>query len=130
MKKRHLLQFKCLACKCPVSFSVFELDSQDSIIPCNHCNRKYGIQDEGLKRQIKKFEALCLQILDSEEILSSIAVGIDVGEHQVKVPYKLLLTRFNSMLDLNIGGQKVSIAFRLEPLTDLPQTVKNKSHSL
>lgn len=119
MKKRELLQFGCQSCEQPISFSIFELDG-DSLIQCTHCKKKYAFWDENLKRQLKKFEALCKQIIESEEILSQTAVGIDVGEHHVKVPYKLLLTRLNSTLDLIIGNRPVSITFRIEPLQDTP----------
>lgn len=120
MQKRHKLEFSCQKCKNPVSFSIFDLDAHNGIIPCSQCEKKYAFQDENLKRQLKKFEALCRQIQDSEEILSNTAVGIDLGEHKVKVPYKLLLTRLSSMLDLIVGGQTISFTFRFEPLKDLP----------
>ncbi|MBA3957622.1 MAG: hypothetical protein H0X51_04400 [Parachlamydiaceae bacterium] len=120
MQPRHLLQFECLSCQQPVRFSVFELEKLNDCVKCTSCHKKYAFQDETLRRQLRKFEALCRQIVDSEEILSHTAVGIDIGEHHVKVPYKLLLTRLNSMLDLTIGDQKVSIVFRIEPLQDLP----------
>lgn len=119
MQKFKMLQFSCQSCQHPVCFSVFELEGRDALINCSQCTKKYAFHDEALKRQIKKFEALCRQIQDSAEILSNTAVGIDVGEHHVKIPYKLLLTRLSSTLDLMIGNQPVSIAFRFEPLRDL-----------
>ena len=67
---------------------------------------------------MKKFEALCKQICESEEILGNASIGVDCGEHHVKIPYKLLLTRLNSCLDLKIGDQSISITFRIEPLKD------------
>lgn len=121
MQKGHHLEFECLGCQTPVVFSIFELDKSEAPVVCSSCNKKYLLQDETLKRQLKKFEALCKQIVDSEEILGSTSIGIDVGEHQVKIPYKLLLTRLNSSLDLTIGDQKVSILFRLEPRLDLKE---------
>lgn len=126
MKKREILQFNCQSCENPISFSVFELDREESLIHCSHCQKKYAFWDENLKRQLKKFEALCKQIIESEEILSQTAVGIDVGDRHVKIPYKLLLTRLNSTLDLMIGNQPVSITFRIEPLQDTPfKTMKH-----
>lgn len=119
MQKGHSLQFKCLSCGTPVTFSVFDLDSQATICCCS-CEKKYAFTDPTLVRQLKKFEALCRQIQDSEEILGAASVGVDVGEHHVKVPYKLLLTRLSSSLDLNMAGQKVSIFFRIEPVRDTP----------
>lgn len=117
MQKKRLLQFNCLGCKQPVQFSVFELD-QDHPIQCAKCSKKYAFQDDILKRQLKKFEALCRQLVESEEILSNTAVGVDLGEHKIKIPYKLLLTRLNSTLDLKIGNQPLSISFRVEPLRE------------
>lgn len=122
MQKGHLLQFNCLKCKNALCFSVFDLDAKNNVLSCNHCEKKYTLNDETLKRQLRKFVALCQQLVESEEILSQTAVGIDIGEHHVKIPYKLLLTRLNSTLDLKFGQETVSIAFRMEPLKDCPIT--------
>lgn len=121
MQKGHSLQFKCLPCGTPVTFSIFDLDHKTTI-SCHNCEKKYAFADPTLVRQLKKFEALCRQIQDSEEILGNASVGVDVGEHHVKVPYKLLLTRLSSSLDLNMAGQKIAIFFRIEPLKDTPMT--------
>lgn len=120
MQKGHTLQFHCLSCKNPVTFSIFELNGTTPIC-CHGCEKKYAFTDPALVRQLKKFESLCRQIQESEEILGHANVGVDVGDHHIKVPYKLLLTRLSSSLDLNIGGQKVSIFFRIEPIKDAPQ---------
>jgi DNA-directed RNA polymerase subunit RPC12/RpoP len=119
MQKGHTLEFKCLSCGTPVVFSIFDLDSHNTV-RCHDCEKKYAFTDATLIRQIKKFEALCRQIQDSEEILGAANVGVDVGEHHVKVPYKLLLTRLSSSLNLKMAGQDVSIFFRIEPSRDLP----------
>ncbi len=128
MQKKQNLQFSCLSCKEPVRFSVFELEHHDGAFECEHCQKKYAFTDDVLRRQLKKFEALCRQLIESEEILANTAVGIDIGEHRVKVPYRILLTRLNSTLDLMIGSQPITISFRIEPLKDLPaiDNVKNK----
>lgn len=114
MQKGHSLYFKCLSCNHSLPFSVFDLN-QKTELRCQECGKKYAFTDPVLIRQIKKFEALCQQIHDSEEILGSASVGVDVGEHHVKVPYKLLLTRLSSCLDLQMEGKNISIAFRIEP---------------
>jgi hypothetical protein len=119
MQKGHLLEFNCLCCKQPVSFSVFHLNQSEAPVNCDHCPKKYAFTDETLKRQLKKFAALCMQLIESEEILGSAAIGIDLHEHHIKIPYKLLLTRLNSSLELKIGDQPVTIVFRIEPLKDL-----------
>lgn len=119
MQKGHHLQFDCVACKQPVLFSIFELDNCDNPLTCSSCQRQYILDDKDLKRQLGKFEALCRQIVDSQEILGNACIGIDVGNHQVKIPYKLLLTRLNSCIDLMIGDHPISITFRLEPSVDI-----------
>ena len=119
MQKGHKLQFQCQTCQHPIRFSIFELEGRTPQITCSNCGKKYAFEDEVLRRQLKKFEALCRQIHESEEILGNTCVGVDLGDHHVKVPYKLLLTRLNSSLELTIGGQPFSIAFRVEPIKDL-----------
>lgn len=125
-KNRHQeirdLEFECQKCKAPIQFSVFALD-QNPKLECNECQASYHLDDETLLRQLKKFDALCRQIHDSQEILSMASIGVDVGKTQVKIPFKLLLTRLSSCLDLTIGGKPCLISFRFEPLNDLPQTV-------
>lgn len=120
MQKGHQLEFDCMACKEPVSFSLFNLEKTDGYLACGKCQKRYAFTDETLKRQLKKFEALCRQLIESEEILSNASIGIDVGEHHVQIPYKLLLTRLNSNLELSMGNLPVNIKFRIEPLKDTP----------
>lgn len=118
MQKGSLLEFACQQCKKPVLFSVFELDQLGLLVQCQSCEQTYAFSDETLTRQLKKFSDLCQQLVESEEILSDTAVGIDIGEHHVKVPFKILLTRLNPVLDLMIGNESLSIRFRLEPTKD------------
>lgn len=117
MQKGHRLQFSCLSCKHPVDFSIFDLD--ENVITCTNCQKKYALKDEDLIRQLKKFEALCRQLVESEEILGSASIGIDIGDQQIKIPYKLLLTRLNSTLELMIGQEPLTIHFRMEPTKDI-----------
>lgn len=126
MQKGHLLQFNCQSCKNPLQFSVLDLDRPNHLLECTHCHKKYRFDDDTLKRQLKKFANLCKQIHESEEILGNTSVGVDVGGHQIKIPYKLLLTRLNSTLDLMIGNEPLSIIFRIEPIKDLSsQTISS-----
>ena len=118
MQKGKHLQFDCLGCTSSVIFSIFDLEEK---IPlhCANCQKKYILSDEVLIRQLRKFEALCRQIIDAEEILGNAAIGVDVADRHVKIPFKLLLTRLNSCLDLEVGGKPLSIYFRMEPVKDL-----------
>lgn len=123
MQKGNNLHFNCIFCDGPVHLSIFDLDHKKPL-QCETCQKNYLFTDEVLVRQLKKFEALCRQIHDSEEILGSASVGVDVGNHHVKVPYKLLLTRLSSCLELNMEGKKVAISFRIEPTKDISTTPK------
>jgi hypothetical protein len=117
MQRGPHLAFNCVLCEKPVTFSVWEVHDSSYPIICNHCQKKYLFSADMLK-QLKQFEALCLQIQQSEEILGSTHVAIDIGPYNVKVPYRLLLTRLSSVMNLSIGDKKLEIAFRTEPLID------------
>jgi hypothetical protein len=116
MQKGRTLHFSCLSCEQPIHFSIFDLDRQEWTIVCSSCHKSYAWQDDNFKR---KFEALCLQIVESEEILADTAVGVKVGEHDILVPFKILLTRLNSHLTLRIADQLLRITFRIEPTKEL-----------
>ena len=109
-------QIDCMNCKKAVIFSLADIENEH-IVTCSECAKKYAFTDDKLKRQLKKFAALCHQIQDSEEILGSSGVAVEVGPHKVLVPFKILLTRLKSTLDLTVGGQPVSVIFRTEPIT-------------
>jgi hypothetical protein len=120
MQKGHLLQFCCQGCQHPIQFSVFELEKkEEGQIPCKECGMIYDFSDDSLLRQLRKFENLCRQIHLSEEILSNTSVGIYLGDREIKIPYKLLLTRLNSTLDLTVGDRPLTITFRIEPTSEM-----------
>ena len=120
MQKGHRLEFSCQCCQQPIQFSVFELEKMDWTLVCSECGLNYNFSDEGLRDQLTQFENLCHQIRLSQSILSNTAIGITVGDKEVRIPYKILLTRLNSVLDLRIGDRPLSIKFRIEPLEDMP----------
>jgi hypothetical protein len=99
---------------------VIELGDSDVDVRCPSCGKAYIFDDAGTKRQLLLFSRLCQQIRESEEILSDTAVSVDLGPHNVKVPYKLLLTRLTSQLSLDLDGQQTVITFRIEPSKDVP----------
>lgn len=117
MVRAHTLEFDCQKCSKPVRFSLFEIEHHPDLT-CAHCWNKYIFEDEGLKQQLRKFEGLCRSILEAEEILGLTSIGVDVGDHHVKIPFKLLLTRLTSRLDLKIGDTNETLSFRFEPLQD------------
>lgn len=106
-------EFTCPKCRSIASFSLSDAALEEFFCSCPDCSTTYGFQKE-LAQRIGLFANLCKQIKKSEAILSDAAVAVDVGPHQIKVPFKLLLTRLRSTLDLMINNQKLTISYRTE----------------
>ena len=115
MQKAPHLAFSCLHCNSDVAFSIWQ--SEERPIKCPSCQKNYRFSPEIIEK-LKKFESLCHQIRASEDILGDTAVAVDVGNRQVRVPFRLLLTRLGSVLTLTLGDARVEISFRTEPLAD------------
>jgi hypothetical protein len=113
-KQQGSFELHCLACKNPMTFSLLDLDQHP--IACSECGKRYSFGEETLKRQLKKFATLCRAIQESEEILGSGGIALTVGNDEVKIPFKILLTRLKSTLDLSIGNERMVISFRVEPV--------------
>ena len=123
MEQGHKLQFACTACQKPVVFSVLDIKSVEKSVACSHCGKVYRFDDETLLHHLTLFEQLCRQIHASSEILGRSAVAVDIGAKCVKVPFNLLLTRLSSVIELEMDGKKIEIAFRLEPLTEVASVI-------
>jgi hypothetical protein len=121
MQVGHQLEFDCLKCRQPIKFSVLKVQKLNKLLVCSHCQKAYQFEEPKLLRQLRQFESLCGEIQKSEEILGDTAIAINVGPHKVELPYKLVLTRFNSTLKLQIEGQAITIVFRVEPLKDVKE---------
>lgn len=126
MQKGSQLTFPCLACQNQVAFSLWQLHKEEEEVTCPHCAALYAFNDPHLQRQLQKFEALCRQLVESEEILADTSVGVMLHGQQVLVPYRILLTRFHSTLQLRMGDVTVPITFRLEPGQDYPKLDEGK----
>ncbi len=124
MEQGHKLQFECEECGDPVLFSVLAKESYCKGVECSGCGKIYRFDDKTLVRHLELFEALCQQIYKSQEILGKSSVAIDIGAKCVKVPFNLLLTRLTSVIELNVNGKRSEIAFRLEPLMEVPSATK------
>ena len=124
MQIGHKLQFNCLKCSHTIHFSVLAFDKHQQPIVCSHCEKKYVFDDATILKHLKQFEALCHQIYASRDILGSTNIAVNVGSHEVKIPYKILLTRLSSTIELIIENQKVDIKFRIEPSRDVPEALE------
>lgn len=116
MNRDNVIEFRCVKeeCKEILSFPMLTVD-KDTSVTCPGCGREYGFEKE-LIRKFTKFATLVNAVKDAEEILGQINVGLDIQGHSIKVPYRLLLTRLNTFLTLDIGGRGVNFRLRVEPL--------------
>lgn len=110
-----VLRMQCVQCLQKISLPFQPEMPAPWISSCPECGHHFGIASEEIIRQIRLFTALCSQIRESEEILSHATIAVAVGDKEVKIPFKLLLTRLRSTFDLEIDGHKVSISTRTEP---------------
>jgi hypothetical protein len=112
------IEFECIqnGCKKSIQFSLVQAQKDHKIL-CEGCKNEYRL-DQDLVQRLKSFEVLVGAVKNAREILSTTSVGVTVGDKTVKVPYRLLLTRMTTMLDLKIGDQTLTFRFRVEPLKE------------
>ncbi len=120
------LEFRCIKDGCGevVKFSVFDISKNHSI-HCDTCGKEYTFGQE-LLAKLDKFEKLCRAVNEAEDILSDTNVAINVYSHEVQIPFRLLLTRLNTQLNLSVGDKEIQIRFRVSPLKDMPQAAEKK----
>jgi len=111
------LRMPCVQCQKKISLPFQPRSPLPWISCCPECGHQFGIDCEEMSRQITLFIDLCEQIQKSEEILSNASIAITVGNKEVKVPFKLLLTRLKSTFDLEVDGKKISVSTRTETVT-------------
>lgn len=111
-----ILEFTCCDCETEIPFSLADAAEKTTVIECPKCLKKYGFSSGPLQKKLKLFITLCKTIRDCEEILGDANVAVDVGHNHVKVPFKLLLTRLRSTIDLKIGDKTMSVSYRTEPM--------------
>lgn len=119
------IEFKCLEEKCrqPISFGLLDIE-KDPQLKCPKCNKEYSFNKDFVGK-LKKFDNLICAIREAKDILSDTNVAINFKNHELRVPYRLLLTRMNTLLALKIGNDKVIFRFRVEPLGEEEMYLKN-----
>lgn len=126
MQKGCNLQFSCFNCNDTINFSLLNLHQKQPTIECLTCKKNFDFSDKKLLSQLDKFVTLCTTLQECQDILSDTSVGIYVKGEEILVPYKLLLTRLNSKLELDIGGKPCNISFRVEPSLDFKSEYKER----
>lgn len=116
MEKDANIEFKCIQSDCEGIIRFYILDVEKKVsLRCPSCHNDYTFNKD-LIEKIKKFVHLILAVKSAEDILGNTHVAIDVGDQSVQVPYRLLLTRLNTLLTLKIGSNQIVFKFRVEPL--------------
>lgn len=110
------LDFPCLSGDCDgvVGFDLVSVTDPDFQAVCPVCHRAYAL-DEVLRDKLTRMMKLVSAIRECEDILGDSVVSVNVAGGEVRVPYALLLTRLNTMITLETGGQKVDFHLWVEP---------------
>ena len=116
VKQDNTIEFRCVNEKCKeiLSFSILAV-GDSTTVRCAGCGKEYAF-DGALRDKFQKFARLVAAVRDAEDILGQTNVGLDIMGHSVQVPYRILLTRMNTSLTLDIGGMKFNFRLRVEPL--------------
>ncbi len=116
---RANIDFVCLdeECKATVKFNLMELEQKNGRVTCPDCRREYQF-DAVFLDKLKRLRQLILAVRDAEDVLGDTNVGITTMAGEEKISYRLLLTRLNTIISLDVGGRKVDFRFRVEPLLE------------
>ncbi len=110
------IDFACLECQQPVVFDLLGLRQNEGQVSCGHCHKSYCFGETGLLAKLAKLDRLMSTLQECEDILGDVSVGVATFNGEVKVPYRILLTRLNTAITLDLGGRKLDFHFRVEPL--------------
>ncbi len=116
------IELMCIDCENTISFSILDLEAGGRLT-CTQCGKQYMFNQE-LSGKIKRFEYLLAAVYNARDILGSANVAIAFRDEEVKVPYRLLLTRLNTLLTLNVNGKETTFRFRVEPLSMIDEREK------
>lgn len=127
MKNYKHIEFNCLEenCNKPISFDFLKIEDKAAIL-CPACGKEYNFNGNFVSK-LKKFDNLVSAIRDAKEILGDTNVAVNVKKMEIRIPYRLLLTRMNTVFALSIGNKKVEFKFRVEPLKDEEISVKSSN---
>ena len=113
---RAQIDFKCFVDNCTgvVKFNLADIDRRDFQAVCPICHRAYSLE-AGLRDKLRRMLELINALRSSEDILGDSVVSVNVAGGEVRIPYALLLTRLNTLITLELGGQKVDFHLWVEP---------------
>ena len=114
--KAHV-DFDCLedGCGHTVEFDLMSLRDSKGLLSCPKCRRQYQFAKPFLDK-LEQLKQLCITVRECEPILGDCSIAVATPAGEVKVPYRLLLTRLNTLISLDVNGESVDFNFRIEPL--------------
>ena len=112
-----VVDFVCLDSDCNgvVQFNVMELENSKGRVSCPSCHRGYKF-DKAFRSKLQRLRTLIFAVREAEDILGDVNVAVTTPTGEVKIPYRLLLTRLNTSITLDMAGEQVDFNFRVEPL--------------
>ena len=118
-KMKAIVDFDCIEndCKQTIQFDLLQLQTAKGTLSCSHCHIRYQF-DRSFLSKLDKLRRLVLAVQDAEAILGDCNIYINTPTNEVKIPYRLLLTRLNTLISLQVSGTTIDFHFRVEPLTN------------
>ncbi len=112
------IEFQCIgkACDSVIVFSIGDIEQNGSVC-CVSCKKNYSFHPEFVSK-MRKFSRLIEAVQDAKDILGDTNVAIKVKDQEIKVPYRLLLTRMNTLIMLKMEDGEMCFRFRVEPLNE------------
>ena len=113
------VDFDCIVADClnNIQFDLLSLEDNGLQVACSDCRRIYEFDDIFIAK-LDTLRRLVLTVQSAEDILSECNVSVTTPAGEVKIPYRLLLTRLNTMISLKIEDRTIDFNFRVEPLND------------
>ena len=110
------LDFCCQSQDCSgiVKFDLADVTDPDFQAVCPECHRAYAL-DDNMRGKLQRMLDLVIAIRNSEDILGDSVVSVNVAGGEVRIPYALLLSRLNTIITLEINGNKTDFHLWVEP---------------
>ena len=113
------VDFGCLEADCgeTIQFDLLQLSANKGRVSCSNCHRSYEF-DRAFIAKLEKLRQLIAAVREAEDILGDADISVTTPAGEVKVPYRLLMTRLTTLISLTVDGRTVDFHFRVEPLDD------------
>lgn len=113
------IDFACVdpECNATIPFRLDELRKSKGRLSCPNCRRQYRFDPKFLDK-LERLEDLIMALQRAEDILGDANIAVTTASGEVRIPYRLLLTRLNTIITLEVEGRKIEFNFRVEPLNN------------